>query len=48
VALGVFADLGDEGGKFLDKVITGEDKPNLEQDCLNYLRAKFATATDEA
>jgi len=48
IALGVFADLGDEGGRFMDKVITGEDKPNLEQDCLNYLRAKFATADDEA
>ncbi len=44
IALGVFSDLADDGSKFADKLITGEDKPNLERDCVNFVRSKFASA----
>jgi len=44
IALGIFCDLADEGGKFAEKLITGEDKPDLGRDCVNYVRAKFVAS----
>lgn len=43
VTLGVFADLADESGKLADKLIVGDSHPDLERDCINYLKSRFTS-----
>ncbi len=42
VALGIFADVAEVGGKFTDKLISGNTKPDLQRDCVNFVKARFS------
>jgi len=42
VALSIFVDVAEEGGKLAEKLITGEDKPDLGRDCVKYISGRLA------
>jgi hypothetical protein len=43
IALGLFADLAGEGGRLAEKMITGEERPDLGKDCIKYVTSRFSS-----
>lgn len=43
IAMAMFADLADEGGKIADRLAAGEDKRNLSEACADYIKSRYAT-----
>jgi len=43
IALGIFSDLAESGGKVAEMFISGQENPKLERDCLNFISSRYSS-----